>query len=138
MLAAIAAGRPGTFMHGPTFMANPLACAVAVASLDLLLASPWQRRVRRIEAQLERELAPCRALPEVADVQGARGDRRGGNPPAGGRRRLQRAFVERGVWVRPFGRLVYLMPPYVIDARDLSRLTAAVVEVLGTNIRYGH
>lgn len=131
VLETIATGRPGTFMHGPTFMANPLACAAAVASLDLLLATPWERRVRRIEAQLERELAPCRALPPVFDVRvlGAIGvveARRPVNVAA-----LQRAFVERGVWIRPFGRLIYLMPPYVIKQSDLSRLTDAVVDVLG-------
>ncbi|HWR96813.1 MAG TPA: adenosylmethionine--8-amino-7-oxononanoate transaminase [Candidatus Methanoperedens sp.] len=128
----ISAGRPGEFMHGPTFMANPLACAVAEASLDLLLSSPWRERVAAIERQLQQELEPCRSLAAVADVRvlGAIGvveTRRPLDP-----RFLQQAFVDRGVWIRPFGRLVYLMPPYIIAAGDLSRLTGSIRDVLAS------
>jgi adenosylmethionine-8-amino-7-oxononanoate aminotransferase len=128
--AAIAAERPGLFMHGPTFMANPLACAVANASIDLLLASPWEARVAAIATGLDQGLAPCRSLPHVRDVRvlGAIGVVELAEPVD--MATIQPRFVERGVWVRPFGRLVYLMPPYIIDPADLAQLTAAVVAVV--------
>jgi len=125
-------GEPGVFMHGPTFMANPLACTAASTSIRLLLESDWQRDIRRIQAGLERGLAPCRAFPQVREVRilGAIGVvelQQQVDMPA-----ITRAFVEAGVWVRPFGRLVYLMPPYIIEDADLDTLTAAVVKVVNT------
>ena len=127
---AIAEGEPGVFMHGPTFMANPLACAVAGESLSLLLDSPWQARVAAIESGLAEGLAPARALPGVADVRvlGAIGVVELEAPVD--MRVIQPLFVEHGVWVRPFGRLVYLMPPFVMDRADLARLCSATVDVL--------
>ncbi len=128
---AIAAGRPGVFMHGPTFMANPLACAVSLASVDLLLESPWQDRIANIARGLRTGLASCAGLDHVAEVRvlGAIGVVELTHPVD--MRRVQPLFVEQGVWVRPFGRLVYLMPPFVIDDADLARLTAAVCAVVG-------
>ena len=127
---AISAGEPGVFMHGPTFMANPLACAVALASIDLLLGSPWQDLVARLERGLRDGLAPCEKLAHVADVRvlGGIGVVELTHPVD--MTMVQPLFVEQGVWVRPFGRLVYLMPPYVIDEPDLAGLTAAVVSVV--------
>ena len=120
----------GYFMHGPTFMANPLACAVAVASIDLLLSSDWQARVRDIERQMRMELAPCAVMDTVREVRvlGAIGVIEMHEPVD--LRALTPRFIEAGVWLRPFGRLVYLMPPYVIDPADLSALTGATRRVL--------
>ena len=116
----------GVLMHGPTFMANPLATAVAGRSIEQLLASPWQQRIAAIEGQLRRELGAYAGHPAVADVRvlggiGVVETRAPVDVPA-----LQRLFVERGVWIRPFGHLVYLMPPYVIQPADLTALTAAI------------
>lgn len=114
------------FMHGPTFMGNPLACAVAVESINLLLEQDWKARIAAIEAQLREELEPCRGKPGIRDVRvlGAIGVLELERPVDMGA--AQRFFVDQGVWIRPFGRLAYLMPPYCIKADDLSHLTAVL------------
>ncbi len=121
---------PGVFMHGPTFMANPLACAVAEASVQLLLSSDYKAIIQNIEAGLTKGLAPCFALEGVKDVRvlGAIGVVELHNPVD--MKRIQPAFVEQGVWVRPFGTLVYVMPPYCIDEEDLHTLCAAICTVI--------
>ena len=118
------------FMHGPTFMANALACAVACASLDLLEEENWQQRVAQLETGLRQGLAPCAGLEGVADVRvlggiGVVETREPVNTQA-----LQRYFVQHGVWIRPFNRLVYLMPPYITPAGDVAQLCDVVAGAL--------
>lgn len=123
-------GEPGVFMHGPTYMGNPLACAVANASLSLINQNHWQAQVANIEQQLKVELAPCASLPNVADVRvlGAIGVVETHTPVDVAA--IQKLFVKSGVWIRPFGTRVYIMPPYVISSEQLSTLTHAMYSAL--------
>jgi adenosylmethionine-8-amino-7-oxononanoate aminotransferase len=117
-------------MHGPTYMANALGCAAANASLDLFEREPRLAQVAAISAQMARELDPLRTHPNVADVRvkGAIGVVE--LKHIADMNRLKRAFVDRGVWIRPFGRIVYLTPAFVIGEADLTRLTGAIADVL--------
>ena len=126
----ISRGEAGVFMHGPTFMANPLACAVAAKSTELLISQDWQSNIQRIETQLRTALTPLQSLEYVYEVRvlGAIGvveltfnvDMK----------TLQQEFVRRGIWVRPFGKLIYVMAPYVITSHELKTLLEQLVEVV--------
>ncbi len=118
------------FMHGPTFMANPLACAAAAASIELLLESDWQNKVASIERQLNDELSPLSLNPAVKEVRilGAIGvvelfESRDWHP-------LQELMVKRGVWIRPFMNLIYMMPPFIIEADELTHITNTLIDTL--------
>lgn len=128
----ISAGDPGVFMHGPTFMGNPLACSVAHASIKLLETSDWQDQVQAIENGLSTILNRCKDHPAVADVRvlGAIGVVEMVAPLDVAA--IQQIFVDRGVWIRPFGRLIYIMPPYIISEQDLTTLAETVVETITT------
>ncbi len=121
---------PHAFMHGPTFMGNPLACSVALESIRLLQASNWQQNVQRIAQQLQRGLKACEQFDAVAQVRvlGAIGVVE--LKQVVNMSRVQQAFVDAGVWIRPFGKLIYLMPPYIIDNDELNTLCQAVFNVL--------
>lgn len=126
----ITQGVANIFMHGPTYMANPLACSVANASIDLLLGQNWQGKVQQIETQLKNELAVCQNLSGVKDVRvlGAIGvvemeekiDTQSILP----------SLIDKGVWLRPFGNIIYLTPPFIISSEDLSHLTKSLCEIL--------
>ena len=120
----------GGLMHGPTFMANPLACAVALKSTQVLLAQDWQAKIQQIEQQLQQALTPLAQLSHVQDVRvlGAIGVVELATPVD--MQSLQQQFVQRGIWVRPFGKLVYVMPPYVISADELHYLLTQLTEVV--------
>ena len=120
----------GVLMHGPTFMANPLACSVAVASIKLLLESNWQQRVQSIETQMRAQLSPCLEFEHVADVRAKGAIGVVELKQSVDMHWIQPRFVELGVWVRPFGRLVYIMPPFVIEPEQLSLLTQAICQVI--------
>ncbi len=118
------------FMHGPTYMANPLACAAAHASLDLFEREPRLEQVEHIEAQLREALVPCRAMKGVKDVR-IKGAIGAVELEHMDKERLRARFIEEGVWLRPLENVIYIMPPFVISSDDLKKLTDAAVKVVG-------
>ena len=131
---AISTNPPGAFMHGPTFMANPLACAIANASIDLLLDSPWQESVASITEAFAVYLSPCLKWDGVTDVRwiGGIGVLEVEKPVD--MASITRRFIDKGVWIRPFGRLVYVMPPYIINGQELERLLTGMVDAVADEL----
>ncbi len=130
----ISEGEAGVLMHGPTFMGNPLACETACASIDLLLEQPWQEQIVHINEVLTEQLSKCKQHANVVDVRtlGAIGvvelNRRVDVA------KIQQFFVEKGVWIRPFGKLIYLMPPYISSETCLEKLCGAIDDAISQNM----
>ena len=132
----ISRGEAGVLMHGPTFMANPLSCAIALESIRMLAEKPMESIVANIETILKRELAPASTLEGVADVRvlGSIGVVELKRSVDVGK--FQKKCVEEGVWIRPFGRNAYIMPPYIISEEDLSRLCHALIDIISDERNY--
>lgn len=128
----ISEGEAGAFMHGPTFMANPLACAISYASIDLLLQQDWQAVVKNMQQHLSEGLKPAKAIQGVAEVRvlGSIGVIEMDKPVD--MAHIQKTLVDEGIWLRPFGKLIYTIPPYTMNNDDLVSLTASMVKVTRT------
>ena len=129
----ISTGKPGVFMHGPTFMGNPLACSIALANINLLLSYNWEEKIKSIEKQLKENLYDAKNYDNVADVRvlGAIGVIEMKHNVNMGK--IQKEFIDHGIWVRPFGKLVYIMPPYIISPEELKTLTQSLLKVVKNN-----
>jgi adenosylmethionine-8-amino-7-oxononanoate aminotransferase len=126
----ISNGSPGVFMHGPTFMGNPLACAVANANIGVLMSTDWQTKIQHIESQLWNELSEIIGLTTVSDVRilGAIGVVEMNNPV--NLTEIHQLLKMKGIWLRPFGKLIYTMPPYIINSGELTKLTKGMKEII--------
>ena len=132
----ISRGEAGVLMHGPTFMANPLACAIALESLRMLNEKPMSQIVAHLEKQMKEWLAPAAKLPDVSDVRvlGSIGVVEvARNVDVS---KFQCVCIDRGVWIRPFGRNVYIMPPYIINDEDLRTLCTALIDIISDESNY--
>ena len=125
----ICEGEAGVFMHGPTFMANPLACTIANASISLLAQSDWRSNIERLSSRLQNNLLPAKDHTKIADarVLGGIGVIETKSPVD--MHKVQKLLPELGVWLRPFGKLIYTMPPYIINDTDLDTVCDAIMTV---------